>query len=74
MSQIEAETGLKKTTVRRIQKTIREISTLMNLENTVLYVAGAARIAELKAEEQQPQTAVQLVYGECGLKGLFFWE
>ena len=54
VSQVEAETGLKKTTVRRIQRVIREIATLMNLENTVLYVAGKARIAELKAEVQQP--------------------
>ena len=72
VSQVEAETGLKKTTVRRIQRVIREIATLMNLENTVLYVAGKARITELKAEVRQPQTAVQLVYDECGLKGLFF--
>ena len=54
VSQVEAETGLKKTTVRRIQRVIREIATLMNLENTVLYVAGKARIAELKAEVQRP--------------------
>ena len=54
VSQVEAETGLKKTTVRRIQRVIREIATLMNLENTVLYVAGKARIAELKAKVQQP--------------------
>ena len=44
----------------------------MNLANTVLHVAGEARIAELKTEEQQPQTAIQLVYDEWGLKGLFF--
>ena len=54
VSQVEAETGIKKTTVRRIQRVIREIATLMNLEITVLYVAGKARIAELKAEVQQP--------------------
>ena len=54
VSQVEAETGLKETTVRRMQRVIREIATLMNLENTVLYVAGKARIAELKAEVQQP--------------------
>ena len=58
VSQVEAETGLKKTTVRRIQKMIQEIATPMNLAHTIQYVQSEAKTAKMKIEDPQLEQAV----------------
>ena len=59
-AQIEAETGLNKATVRRIEKIIEEIATPMNVENTIRYVVSEAKIAKIKVENGQLEQAVKL--------------
>ena len=62
-AQIEAETGLNKATVRRIEKIIEEIATPMNVENTVQYVVSEAKTAKIKIEVGQLEQAVKLFMG-----------
>ena len=60
-SEVEKETSLKRTDVKRLHKIIQEISSPMNLENTVLYVKHEAELAKLRIEQDALKTAVTLL-------------
>ena len=63
-AEVENETGLKKTDIKRIHKIIQEIASPMNLENTIVYVTQEAAIAKLKIEQGALRKAVELLM-EC---------
>ena len=60
-AEVEKETSLKKTDIKRLHKIIQEIPSPMNLENTVLYVEREADIAKLRIEQDALKTAVTLL-------------
>ena len=60
-AEVEKETSLKKTDIKRLHKIIQEIAGPMNLENTVLYVKHEAELAKLKIEQDALKTAVALL-------------
>lgn len=60
-AEVEKQTSLKKTDVKRLHKIIREISSPMNLENTILYVKHEAELAKLRIEQDALKTAVGLL-------------
>lgn len=60
-AEVEKETSLKKTDIRRLHKIIQEIPSPMNLENTVLYVKHEAELAKLRIEQDALKTAVTLL-------------
>ena len=60
-AEVEKETSLKKTDIKRLHKIIQEISGPMNLENTVLYVKREAELAKLRIEQDALKTAVTLL-------------
>ena len=60
-AEVEKETSLKKTDIKRLHKIIREIPSPMNLENTVLYVKREAELAKLRIEQDALKTAVTLL-------------
>ena len=60
-AEVEKETSLKKTDVKRLHKIIQEIATPMNLENTVLYVKHEAELAKMRIEQDALKTAVTLL-------------
>ena len=59
--EIEKQTSLKKTDIKRLHKIIQEISSPMNLENTVLYVKNEAELAKLRIEQNALRAAVELL-------------
>ena len=59
--EVEKETSLKKTEVKRLHKIIQEIARPMNLENTILYVKHEAELAKLRIEQDALKTAVTLL-------------
>lgn len=59
--EVEKETSLKKTDIKRLHKIIQEIPSPMNLENTVLYVKREAELAKLRIEQDALKTAVTLL-------------
>ncbi len=60
-AEVEKQTSLKKTDIKRLHKIIQEISSPMNLENTVLYVKHEVELAKLKMEQDALRTAVGLL-------------
>ena len=60
-AEVEKETSLKKTDIKRLHKIIQEIASPMNLENTVLYVKHEAELAKLRIEQDALKTAVTLL-------------
>ena len=60
-AEVEKETSLKKTDIKRLHKIIQEITGPMNLENTVLYVKREAELAKLRIEQDALKTAVTLL-------------
>lgn len=60
-AQVEKQTGLKKTDIKRLHKIIQEIASPMNLENTVLYVKREVELAKLKIEQDTLRTAIALL-------------
>ena len=60
-AEVEKETSLKKTDIRRLHKIIQEIASPMNLENTILYVKHEAELAKLRIEQDALKTAVTLL-------------
>ena len=60
-AEVEKETSLKKTEVKRLHKIIQEIATPMNLENTVLYVKHEAELAKMRIGQDTLKTAVTLL-------------
>ena len=60
-AEVEKETSLKKTEVKRLHKIIQEIASPMNLENTVLYVKHEAELAKMRIEQDALKTAVTLL-------------
>ena len=60
-TEVEKQTNLKKTDIKRLHKIIQEISSPMNLENTVLYVKHEAELAKLRIEQDALRTAVGLL-------------
>lgn len=61
MATIEAESGLKKPTIRRIEKMIAEIATPMNVEHTFQYVINEAKIAKMKVSDEQLEKVVKIL-------------
>jgi D-hexose-6-phosphate mutarotase len=59
--EVEKQTSLKKTAIKRLHKIIQEIASPMNLENTVLYVKHEVELAKLKIEQDALKTAVTLL-------------
>ena len=60
-AEVEKQTSLKKTDIKRLHKIIQEISSPMNLENTVLYVKNEAELAKLRIKQDALRTAVELL-------------
>jgi len=60
-AELEEQTGLKKTEIKRLHKMIEEIASPMNLEHTVLYVTHEAGLAKLKIEPEVLGEAVKLL-------------
>ena len=60
-TEVEKQTSLKKTDIKRLHKIIQEIASPMNLENTVLYVKHEVELAKLKIEQDALRTAVALL-------------
>ena len=60
-AEVEKETSLKKTDIKRLHKIIQEIPSPMNLENTVLFVKHEAELAKLRIEQDALKTAVTLL-------------
>ena len=60
-AEVEKETSLKRTDIKRLHKIIQEITGPMNLENTVLYVKREAELAKLRIEQDALKTAVTLL-------------
>ena len=60
-AEVEKETSLKKTDVKRLHKIIQEIASPMNLENTILYVKHEAELAKMRIEQDALRTAVGLL-------------
>ncbi len=60
-TEVEKQTSLKKTDIKRLHKIIQEIAGPMNLENTVLYVEREVELAKLKIEQDALRTAVALL-------------
>ena len=60
-AEVEKQTSLKKTDIKRLHKIIQEISSPMNLENTVLYVKNEAELAKLRIGQDALKTAVGLL-------------
>jgi hypothetical protein len=60
-AEVEKETSLKKTDIKRLHKIIQDIASPMNLENTVLYVKREVEVAKLKIEQDALKTAVTLL-------------
>ena len=61
VNQIETETGLRKTTIRQVQKMVQEIATPMNLANTIQYIQSEAKIAKMKIDEPKLDQVVALL-------------
>lgn len=61
-TRIEAQTGIKKTDVKRLHKIFQDISTPMNLDNTIIYVKKEVELAKLRVDEKALQKAVELLY------------
>ncbi|RKU12912.1 hypothetical protein C6502_05010 [Candidatus Poribacteria bacterium] len=60
-AEVEKETSLKKTDIKRLHKIIQEIPSPMNLENTVLYVKREAELAKLRIGQEALETTVTLL-------------
>lgn len=60
-AKVEKQTSLKKTDIKRLHKIIQEISSPMNLENTILYVKHEVELAKLRIEQDVLKTAVTLL-------------
>ena len=60
-AEVEKQTSLKKTDIKRLHKIIQEISSPMNLENTVLYVKNEAELAKLRIKQDALRTVVELL-------------
>ena len=60
-AEVEKETHLKKTDIKRLHKIIQEIASPMNLENTVLYVKHEAELAKMRIEQDALKAAVTLL-------------
>ena len=60
-AEVEKQTSLKKTDIKRLHKIIQDIANPMNLENTVLYVKREVEVAKLKIEQDALKTAVTLL-------------
>ena len=60
-AEVEKQTSLKKTDIKRLHKIIQDIASPMNLENTVLYVKREVDVAKLKIEQDALKTAVTLL-------------
>jgi hypothetical protein len=59
--EVEKQTKLKRTEIKRLHKIIQEIAGPMNLENTILYVKHEAELAKLKIEQKTLSKAVELL-------------
>ena len=60
-SEVEKQTKLKKTEIKRLHRIIEEIAGPMNLEHTILYVRNEAELAKLKIEDEVLSKAVELL-------------
>lgn len=60
-AEVEKQTSLKKTDIKRLHKIIQEIAGPMNLENTILYVKREVELAKLRIEQDALRTAVGLL-------------
>ena len=60
-AEVEKQTSLKKTDIKRLHKIIQDIASPMNLENTVLYVKREVEVAKLKIDQDALKTAVTLL-------------
>lgn len=61
-TRIEAQTGIKKTDVKRLHKIFQDIASPMNLDNTITYVKKEVELAKLKVDEKALQKAVELLF------------
>jgi len=60
-NEVEAQTGIKKSDVKRIDKLIKEIATPMGMENTVVYIAAELEQAKVKVERPAMEKAVSML-------------
>lgn len=60
-TRIEAQTGIKKTDVRRLHKIVRDIATPMSAEHTLAYVQREVEIAKIKVDADALKKAVPLL-------------
>lgn len=60
-AEVEKETSLKKTDIKRLHKIIQEIPSPMNLENTILYVKREAELVKLRIGQEALETTVTLL-------------
>ncbi len=61
-TRIEAQTGIKKTDVKRLHKIFQDIATPMNLDNTITYVKKEVELAKMRVDEKALQKAVELIF------------
>ena len=60
-TRVEAETGIKKTDIRRLHKIVQDIAAPMSPEHTLTYVQREAEIAKIKVEADALEKAVTLL-------------
>ena len=60
-TRVEAETGIKKTDVKRLHKIVQDIATPMSPEHTLTYVQREAETAKIKVEAGALEKAVALL-------------
>ena len=60
-TRVEAETGIKKTDVKRLHKIVQDIAAPMSPEHTLTYVQREAEIAKMKVDANALEKAVTLL-------------
>ena len=65
-TRVEAETGIKKTDIRRLHKIVQDIAAPMSPEHTLTYVQREAGIAKIKVEADALEKAVTLLMDNNG--------
>lgn len=60
-TRVEAQTGIKKTDVKRLHKIVQEIATPMTPEHTLTYVKREVEIAKIKVDAEALEKAVELL-------------
>ncbi len=60
-NEVEAQTGIKKSDIKRIDKLIKEIPMPMGIENTIVYIAAELEQAKVKLEKPVVEKAVGML-------------